>query len=121
MFGFLGFHKTIVCKTGKRKEFDLAMLEIENKASRANNSGGKKKLLLFVYAAGHGEMPAHCRTTNFVFNEAFLTRRYMNLEALLYNISNLYKNVYIIAVHDCCRLFSENDVRLIEPDNHPLV
>ena len=61
------------------------------------------KLFLYVYYAGHEVMFDNSPTTQIVLNEADESKRYARLEFNLYNLASLKKNIYIIAVFDCCR------------------
>ena len=82
-FYMLGINEVIECTDGTRQEYSNKQSIVEQRIIRAHESQGARKLLLFVYAAGHGVMLQSSRTTQFVFNEADERRRYLILEQLL--------------------------------------
>ena len=56
--------------------------KVEQRIIRAHESQGARKLILFIYAAGHGVMLPKTSTTQFVFNEADEKLRRLILEQL---------------------------------------
>ena len=79
-FNMLRINEVIECTDGTRQEYSNKQSIVEQRIIRAHESQGARKLLLFVYVAGHGVMLQSSRTTHFVFNEADEKSRYLSLE-----------------------------------------
>ena len=70
----------IECTDGTRQEYLDKLKKVYERITLAHESQGARKLLLFIYIAGHGVMLQSSRTTQFVFNEADEKIRYLSLE-----------------------------------------
>ena len=79
-FDMLGVSEVIECTDGTRQEYLDKIKIVFQRIDLAHKSQGARKLLLFIYIAGHGVMLQSTRTTHFVFNEADEKSRYLSLE-----------------------------------------
>jgi hypothetical protein len=79
-FDMLGISEVIECTDGTRQEYLDKLKKVYERIESAHKSQGARKLLLFIYIAGHGVMLQSTRTTHFVFNEVDEKSRYVSLE-----------------------------------------